>query len=491
MNNDQGTLVSVSLEQLRAFDLNPRITRNPNYDEIKESIRHRGLEHPPQITQRPGDLFYIIANGGNTRLAILNELWLETHDKKYWNITCLFRKWTAESLEQGNLNCLLGHLVENEMRGDLTFIERALAVYKAIDLYQNINSKSYQKDYIDMLSLSGYSVSPTLLSVMSAAIKLLLPHIPDLLYCGLSRKNIEKLLALRSGSEKFWDKFCQEHSSGTEKPLPLFDDIFAVALASFNGPAAGFSLEHIQDELTGLISQTLNIDYNTVALVTDARAQKRTSILGGDPVPELPDISEQRRVDLKYQKSPDFSQQKENDRSDSGEPDGTRLDLQTRDGSEYHDEGDNNTPVQPAAEHRPLPGTSREISATETSTTEDSFQLSPSLPDTPESLASFIDQAAWELAGNAGLEFLVSPTDTGIFDIAPPAEELSNEGKIYWQLLAFLAGKLPGSTIIWRQMIVGTPDAPAGFNDETLLKIFQLIRYIRRLYEKQHQGDNT
>ncbi|EAS1760699.1 hypothetical protein BH012_21810 [Salmonella enterica] len=81
MKDDQGTLVSVSLDQLRAFDLNPRITRNPNYDEIKESIRHRGLEHPPQITRRPGEAFYIIANGGNTRLAILNDLWLETHDK--------------------------------------------------------------------------------------------------------------------------------------------------------------------------------------------------------------------------------------------------------------------------------------------------------------------------------------------------------------------------------------------------------------------------
>lgn len=86
----------VALDQLRAFDLNPRITRNPNYDEIKESIRHRGLEHPPQITQRPGELFYIIANGGNTRLAILNDLWLETHDKKYWNITCYFRKWGSD-----------------------------------------------------------------------------------------------------------------------------------------------------------------------------------------------------------------------------------------------------------------------------------------------------------------------------------------------------------------------------------------------------------
>ncbi len=122
----------VALDQLRAFDLNPRITRNPNYDEIKESVRHRGLEHPPQITQRPGEPFYIIENGGNTRLAILNELWLETHDKKYWHVLCHFRKWQPEwSLDEGNLHCLLGHLVENDKRGSLTFIERALGIVVA------------------------------------------------------------------------------------------------------------------------------------------------------------------------------------------------------------------------------------------------------------------------------------------------------------------------------------------------------------------------
>ena len=82
MNDDHGILRPVALNQLRAFDLNPRLTKNPEYDEIKESIRNRGLDYPPQITQRPGESFYIIANGGNTRLAILNELWLETHDKK-------------------------------------------------------------------------------------------------------------------------------------------------------------------------------------------------------------------------------------------------------------------------------------------------------------------------------------------------------------------------------------------------------------------------
>lgn len=189
---------------MRAFDLNPRITRNPNYDEIKESIRHRGLEQLPQITRRPGEDLYIIASGGNTRLAILNELWLETHDKKYWNIICHYREWqTDRSIEEGNLDCLLGHLVENDKRGALTFIERALGVQNAVEIYKKLNSECYQRDLVSMLSQAGYSVSQTQLSIMSSTIQYLLPYIPELLYSGMSRKNTERLLTLRSNTERF------------------------------------------------------------------------------------------------------------------------------------------------------------------------------------------------------------------------------------------------------------------------------------------------
>lgn len=468
MNDDQGTLVSVSLDKLRAFDLNPRITRNPNYEEIKNSIKNRGLDHPPQITKRPGEDFYIIASGGNTRLAILNELWLETHDNKYRNIICVYRPWSSDSLAQGNLHCLLGHLIENEMRGSLTFIERALAVANAVSLYQDDHKTASLKELAQMLCLAGYPTSPTQLSIMSATITFLLPYIPELLYSGLSRRDIDKLLALRSGTGKFWEKWCAPLSSTAERSVPLFDDIFALALSPFDGPAAGFSLEHIQDELTGLVSQTLNIDYNEVALITDARARKRTALLGTDPVPELPDISEQRCVDLRYlDKKPAASAQYDNRDIDEGS------------GQESNDAvyRPQIVPEQPA---EPAP-------AQPTGTTLPHFTHNPQT-DTPQSLASLIDQTAFELAGNAGLEFLIAPADTGLFDITVSEQPLTNEAKIYWQMLAFLAGKLPGSAAVWRQMLTGSPDAPAGFNDVTLEKIFQLIGFIRRFYEKQHQG---
>lgn len=75
------TPMLVTLEQLRPYEHNPRFIRNPLYDDIKASIRERGLDQPPPITRRPGETYFIIRNGGNTRLAILSELWQETDRK--------------------------------------------------------------------------------------------------------------------------------------------------------------------------------------------------------------------------------------------------------------------------------------------------------------------------------------------------------------------------------------------------------------------------
>jgi hypothetical protein len=126
------TPMVVTLDQLRPYDHDPRVTRNPAYEDIKASIRERGLDAPPAITRRPGEPHYIIRNGGNTRLAILRELWSETKDERFFRIPCLFRPWP----QRGEVVMLTGHLAENELRGGLSFIERALGVEKAREFYE-------------------------------------------------------------------------------------------------------------------------------------------------------------------------------------------------------------------------------------------------------------------------------------------------------------------------------------------------------------------
>ena len=101
---DCDTPMVVTLEQLRPYEHNPRFIRNPLYEELKASIRDRGLDQPPSITRRPGEPQFIIRNGGNTRLSILGELWQETRDDRFFRIHCLFRPWQSE------LHTLLGHL---------------------------------------------------------------------------------------------------------------------------------------------------------------------------------------------------------------------------------------------------------------------------------------------------------------------------------------------------------------------------------------------
>lgn len=85
-NTGEQEMVQVSLEQIQPFSLNPRVTRNPGYDALKASILARGLDNPPVLTRRPGDEKYMLASGGNTRFAILNELWQETQDERYYRV---------------------------------------------------------------------------------------------------------------------------------------------------------------------------------------------------------------------------------------------------------------------------------------------------------------------------------------------------------------------------------------------------------------------
>ncbi|MGL4724564.1 MAG: ParB family protein [Scandinavium sp.] len=499
----QGVLMPVTLDQLRAFGLNPRLTQNRNYDAIKESVRQRGLEHLLQITKRPGDAFYVIASGGNTRLAVMNDLWLETHDKKYWDLVCIYRPWEeSKSVEEGDLHCLLGHLVENEQRGSLTFIERALGVQSAADIYQGIQPACNQQTLLRMFEEEGYAISKNVLSSMLSAISYLLPHIPELLYGGLSRKTVEQILAVRSAANKFWEKHCRELPPEEEQRLPLFDDVFSLALLPFGGLDPAFSLRLLQDEVSHVVSQQLNVSFNLVTLETDLKSQKRIEMMGEAEM-VIPPYSEQRHVEPKYQSKPANAEKAapagttENHSSDGILPQEEPGSTDTFLVDEVTGASSGGEPGQVVNDKLSFSAGSDTVSSRQPSTRPLLAGAHGFYPDndpqfdTPESLASIIDQTAWELAGHAGLEFLVTQTESGVFDIAGPEEELTNEGKLYWQMLAFLAGKLPGRAIVWRQMLLGSENAPAGFSDTSLEQLFLLIRSIRRLYVKRNEEEST
>ena len=250
------TPMVVTLDQLRPYDHDPRVTRNPAYEDIKASIRERGLDAPPAITRRPGEPHYIIRNGGNTRLAILRELWSETKDERFFRIPCLFRPWP----QRGEVVMLTGHLAENELRGSLSFIERSQAVDQARQLYEEEYGHALsQRELAERLTEDGYPVDQPAISRMGDTLQYLLPAIPEALYAGLGRPQIRKLLALRKAAQHTW----QQHAPDAEDE---FAPAFEQSLARCDSSQGQFSVERARDELIGDLAQRLELGYDDLAL---------------------------------------------------------------------------------------------------------------------------------------------------------------------------------------------------------------------------------
>lgn len=268
------TPMVVTLDQLRPYDHDPRVTRNPAYEDIKASIRERGLDAPPAITRRPGEPHYIIRNGGNTRLAILRDLWSETREERFFRIPCLFRPWP----QRGEVVVLTGHLAENELRSGLTFIERALGVEKVRGLYEQEGGQPLsQSELARRLATDGFPVPQPHISRMQDAVRYLLPAIPTVLYGGLGRHQVERLAALRKAGERTWER----RALGQSLPVD-YATLFHDVLTPFDTRPEDFSLQRVRDELVGQMAELLATDYDTLSLEIDD-SETRQKALSSEP----------------------------------------------------------------------------------------------------------------------------------------------------------------------------------------------------------------
>ncbi|WP_137440755.1 ParB family protein, partial [Escherichia coli] len=268
----------LTLDQLRPNPDNPRTTRNPRYDDIKNSIHARGLDTVPKVTRMPDSEpdVYIFSDGGNTRYQILTELWKETGDPRFYRIHVLFKPWP------GRLQCVIGHLAENEVRGELTFIEKAQGIHKARLIYEEqLNKSVSMRELSSLLTEQGLPVDASSISRMENALKYLYPWIPDLMESGLGRPQVTALLALRQDAERVWGQFAL--ASGTDAE---FDRVFGESCRKFNSPEL-WSLEMFRDELIGDLLQALphpSLDYDRWLLELDPKERNRRHHFG-EPEP--------------------------------------------------------------------------------------------------------------------------------------------------------------------------------------------------------------
>ncbi len=115
--------IELAVDDIRPYENNPRRTGNAKFAEIKESIRSGGIRNPLTVTRRPGDEHFIIEAGGNTRLLAVQQLWSETREERFSKLTVLFRPWRSEC------HVLTSHLIENELRGEMTFWDKATGIF--------------------------------------------------------------------------------------------------------------------------------------------------------------------------------------------------------------------------------------------------------------------------------------------------------------------------------------------------------------------------
>lgn len=222
--NNDAQPIALPIDRLRAYDKNPRHGDNPEYARIKASIRTHGLDQPLIVTQRPDETDYVLHTGGNTRLKILRELFDETGDTRFAEAPCLVRPWAGE------VDVLLAHLRENDLRGALTFIDKALAVDQARRLLEASANKRRvtQTALTEALRARGYALSPALVCQMTYAVERLLPVIPQALHGGMGRPQVERIRQLERAARALWcerlpddeaefeptfDALCQRHDS--------------------------------------------------------------------------------------------------------------------------------------------------------------------------------------------------------------------------------------------------------------------------------------
>ncbi|MGH8654552.1 MAG: ParB family protein, partial [Gammaproteobacteria bacterium] len=192
------TPMSVPLERIRPYDRNPRQERNEAYDRIKQSISSRGFTGSLPITRRPGEPDYMVAEGGNTVLQILKELHAEKGDPRFKTIHCLFEPWISESAT------LIAHLVENDARGELIFIDRARAVHELRRLLeQETGTVLSARQLATLLRERGYGIDHPTVGRLEYAVETLLPVIPAALRAGLGRPAIDQIRKLQKTLNNF------------------------------------------------------------------------------------------------------------------------------------------------------------------------------------------------------------------------------------------------------------------------------------------------
>ena len=276
----------IDISRIQPYEHNPRHGRNPEYDRIRDSIRNTGLDQPLVVTQRPDASDFIVHAGGNTRLIILKELFAETGDPRFAAVPCLLKPWCCES------DVLLAHLRENDLRGGLTFIDKARAVCEA----QKLLAEELGLDVISQRRLetelrrAGYRITQARISQMVYTVHRLLPVIPIALEGGLGRPHVERIRRLERAAHKIWQDRCSESAED-------FEEVFTTLCKRYDSP--DWDTDVLRSALESEIAAALDVSIHTVRVMLDAEMAGRELVI---PEAEVEPDEESSELERAYRR---------------------------------------------------------------------------------------------------------------------------------------------------------------------------------------------
>lgn len=253
--------MKVSILDIEPFDKNPRKHSNEAFEEIKESIRYKGLDQTFTITRRPGEPKYMIKAGGNTRLMALHQLYQETKDDKFLKIDVIFEPYVSEA------DTLISHLTENDLRGNLILIDRAQGIRDTqLALEEELGMKFSARELAAALKEQGYVISQPIISVLTYALDRLYPHMPTALDAGMGKPQVESI-------RKFENQ-CREAWQNMELNMDPFDGVFNRALAKADLEEK-FDFEVLLNEFEEATCDATGQQLNTVRFYLEQAMRKR------------------------------------------------------------------------------------------------------------------------------------------------------------------------------------------------------------------------
>ncbi len=261
------TPISQDITELDFYDFNPRLQKNPKYEEIKASIRQtKGIDNPLAVTRRPDAERRMVFSGGNTRLHALKELYEEfasAEDESRRKDASLFRyvpvvfhPWQTESRTH------IAHLIENDQRSPLSLVDKARGIHTQWRLWEEeLGQKIKQVDFLRMMNEAGFPLSQSSCSRLIYVADTLLSVIPETLARGLlGPRDIDEIRTIRKAYVQLWE--AHEHSADS------FDPTFFEALSTCDGER--FSTQRLKKTLDQRIANLLEMEVIGVRHHVDA-----------------------------------------------------------------------------------------------------------------------------------------------------------------------------------------------------------------------------